>query len=168
MEYSKGSPLKYKDWVKNESNLILVEAWVRDGYKESEIAEKIGITSKTLSVWKKTYPEFKACFERGREVIDYMVENALLKAALGYTVEESEVVIGYPDKNGNRRSKVTTTRKHVPGNVTAMLAWLNNRKPNEWKRNRDTMITEEGDKQITVKIVKASSKNKAEDSDDDE
>lgn len=163
----KVSTVKYKEWVKNPHNLMLVEAWSRDGYKDFEIAEKIGISHKTLCAWKRDYPEFAKAFEVGREAVDYMVENALLKAALGYDYEEVETVLGYPDKNGNRKSRVTTVRKHQPGNVTAMLAWLNNRKPEQWKKNRDAMVTEEGDKQITVKIVKQKDKKSTKDDTDE-
>lgn len=42
----------------------------------------MGISKSTLYDWKNKYSEFSAALKRGKEVVDYQVENALLKNAL--------------------------------------------------------------------------------------
>ena len=93
--------MKYKEWL-TEENLILIEGWAREGYTDKMIATRMGIREQTLCEWKKKYNELNEALKNGKEVVDFKVENALLKEALG-------------------------------GNVTAMIFWLKNRKPDKWR-----------------------------------
>lgn len=73
---------KYQEWLEPEK-LILIEGWARDGLTDKQIAHNIGISEQTLNVWKKSYPSFSESLKRGKEVVDRLVENALLKKATG-------------------------------------------------------------------------------------
>lgn len=146
----------FADRWRTEEKLMLLESWARDGFTLQEIAQKIGITIKTLSVWRAEYDDIDDALGRGREVVDYRVENALLKSALGYrTTETKTIILGTPDKKGNRTIRVEKTEKEIAPNVTACMAWLNNRKPKQWKRNRDNVMELKDDKSnITVNIIR--------------
>lgn len=72
---------KYKKWLKKE-NLLLLEGWARDGLTDEQIAKNIGITVSTFYEWKKKYSEISESLKKGKEVVDYQVENALLSSAL--------------------------------------------------------------------------------------
>lgn len=72
---------KYKEWLETDK-LILLEGWARDGLTDKQIAKNIGIAESTLNEWKKKYSEFSKSLKKGKEVIDFEVENALLKNAL--------------------------------------------------------------------------------------
>ena len=90
----------------------------------------------------------------GKEVVDYRVENALLKCALGFETKEITVTLG-KQKKGDQWFNITkeTKVKEFAPNVTACLAWLNNRKPDIWKRNRDNVAEvddEDNDDKITI------------------
>lgn len=164
-----GVGIRYKDW-KSDDNLMLLECWARD-FSLIEIAKKIGISDKSLWEWRRKYPEVDQALKRGAEIVDYQVENTLLKCALGYETKEVLVVTGYPDKDGNRKTRTEVTTKEVQPNVTACMAWLNNRRPDKWKRNRDNVLTQEDkDNNITINIIKkgSSNKNGEKESDDDE
>ncbi len=69
-------------WEQVKDKLILIEGWARDGLTNEQIAENLGINQDTFYNYKKKYPEFSETLKRGKEVIDYQVENALLKNAL--------------------------------------------------------------------------------------
>ena len=69
-------------WLETD-NLILLEGWARDGYTVADIAFKIGITNAALQKWMRDQEEIRKAINDGRELVDYKVENALLKAALG-------------------------------------------------------------------------------------
>lgn len=118
----------YKDWITDEK-LIVLEGWARN-LTDADIAKNIGITPQTLIEWKKKHPKFRDALKNGREVVDTMVENALLKTALGY--ETTEYII-----DGGKKKAV---KKQVPPNVTAMIFWLKNRKYTEWRDKRDVNI----------------------------
>ena len=128
---------KYEKWLEPDG-LILIEGWARSGLTEEQIAHNIGITSVTLWDWKNKYPNLFNAIKKGKEVIDFEVENALLKRALGYEYDE----ITY--ENGKETKRVT---KQVVPDTTAQIFWLKNRKPNEWRDKRnvaDTSASEDG------------------------
>ena len=83
---------------------------------DEQIAHNIGINTATLYNWKKdNRPIFitkdkhgkpinkiDEALKKGKEIVDYAVQNALLKKALG-------------------------------GDTVAMIFWLKNRKPSQWR-----------------------------------
>lgn len=152
------------EWLEDDK-LMLLESWARDGYTYHDIAEKIGISDRCLSLWRKKHPEINKALSKGREIVDYQVENALLKSALGFTVKETKVIITTDRKNGD---VVTTTRetttKEIAPNVTACQVWLYNRLPNKWKRNRDKLIdVPDEDQTIQVTVTRAGKKRVGDD-----
>lgn len=119
---------KINDWLENDK-LILLEGWARDGLTDEQIAKNIGIATSTFYEWKKKELEFSEALKKGKEVIDFEVENALLKRALGYEYEEETY------ENGILTKKV---KKQVAPDTTAQIFWLKNRKPNNWKDRVET------------------------------
>ena len=73
----------------------------------------------------------KENIEEDLEEVNLKVEEALLKAALGYEYEETEVIAS---KDG-RNSRVKKTKRVVPPDTTAIIYWLKTRNPSKW-RNR--------------------------------
>lgn len=148
-------------WIE-EDRLLLLECWARDGYTMQDIANRIGISISALKKWRKQYPEIQEAISKGKEIIDYKVENALLKSALGYRTKEVKVTTIM------RYGKVVETQKEVTEkdqtpNVTACQVWLYNRKPDAWKRNRDNLIElDEEDTTIQVTVVRQGKDNKEE------
>lgn len=151
-------------WI-SEDGLILLEAWSRDGLKLGQIADNMGIRQAKLSQWRKEYEEIDEALKSGKEIVDYKVENALLKAALGFKTKEITVTIGRRQINGEWVDITKETkRKEIAPSVTACLAWLNNRKPNTWKRNRDNVVeVDDEDNDVRITIVRG----KGSDLDDD-
>lgn len=78
---------KYEYWLTPEG-LVLLEGWARDGLTDEQIAHNMGIAASTLYDWKKRYPEISEPLKRGKAVVDRLVENALLKRALGFSYTE--------------------------------------------------------------------------------
>ena len=78
---------KYQRWLEPDG-LLLLEGWARDGLTNEQIAHNMGITAKTLYVWKSAYGEICEALKKGKEIVDIQVENALLKRALGYEYME--------------------------------------------------------------------------------
>lgn len=148
------------EWL-DDDNLMLIEAWARDGYTKQDIADRIGVHISTLQAWEKQYPEIKEALRKGREIIDYKVENALLRRALGYTTKEIKVVLGRQVKGG-QTFQITkeVVEKEIAPDVTACAIWLNNRRPDKWKRNRDKIVeVEEQDSNLQITIVRGPKAN---------
>ncbi|MBD8046766.1 MULTISPECIES: helix-turn-helix transcriptional regulator [Clostridium] len=138
---------KYETNVKDK--LILVEGWARNGLTDEQIAKNLGIAYSTFREYKKKYSALSAALKKGKEVIDFEVESALLKRALGYEYEEvtQERVLrkderGQPitDIHGFPLYEMVVTKKvkkEVTPDTTAQIFWLKNRKPQEWRDKRD-------------------------------
>ena len=133
---------KYEDWLTKEG-LALIEGWARDGLTDEQIAHNMGINTSTIYDWKKKYPDFSNALKNGKEVVDRLVENALLKRALGYSYTETKIV--HSDKDGD---KVEKTIKEVVPDTTAQIFWLKNRKPKDWKDKQYVEADEEALKKL--------------------
>ena len=131
---------KYQRWLEPEG-LTLLEGWARDGLTDEQIAAKIRINPATLYDGQKKFPKISEALKKGKEVVDFEVENALLKRALGYDFQETRVENS--DKDG---TKVVQTLKHIPGDPTAQIFWLKNRRPDKWRDRRDTAAFNEKDR----------------------
>lgn len=112
---------KYGRWLEPDG-LILLRGWARSGLTDEQIAKNMGISTSTLYQWKKDHPEISEALKEGKEVADYKVENALFLLATGF--EDSE-------------------GKWHPPNITAIIFWLKNRKPQEWREKREVYEGEE-------------------------
>lgn len=130
---------KYEYWLTPEG-LIKLEGWARDGLTDEQIAKNIGISRETLNQWKNKYADISDTLKRGKEVVDYEVENALLKRALGYTVKEEKLTKG---------GEVVELEREVPGDVTAQIFWLKNRKPDAWRDRPE----DNGNKEEAITII---------------
>lgn len=102
---------KYEKWLTQES-LLKIQGWARDGLTDDVIADNIGISRSTLYEWKRKYSDISDALKESKEVADRKVEGALFNSAVGFV-----------GPNG----------KYYPPNITAMIFWLKNRKPNNWR-----------------------------------
>lgn len=147
-----------KQDIMSDDGIFLVQCMARDGLTLTEIAEKLGITRIALLKWRKENKDLYNACVRGKQIVDHQVESALLKAALGYQTESVKTTMDIkPDKKGNRTVKVEKTVTEVGPSVTACLAWLNNRKPDQWRKNNRGEVFELEDKYagVTINIMKA-------------
>lgn len=146
--------VKVDDWL-DEDHLLLIAGWTRDGYTYKDIAKKIGISSSAFNRWRNRYPQFNQAMKEGREIVDYKVENALLKSALGYETKETKVTILMRYGKVVEETKETTTREVVP-NVTAIQTWLYNRLPDKWNRRNGNLAEDLGeDNSIHIEVTRA-------------
>lgn len=119
-------PSKYKTHV--EPKLNRIEAWARDGLTDEQIAHNLGISLTSYYDYKLKYAEFSDALKNGKEDIDIIVENSLLKRAVGYKYDE----VTFEDGKETRR-----VTKEVQPDTTAQIFWLKNRKPKVWRDKQD-------------------------------
>lgn len=124
-----------------EDGLKRIEGWARDGLTEEQIAKNMGICYETLRTWKSSFSAISEAIKRGKAPVDFEVESALLKRALGYEYEETITEI-YETPDGSTRKHIKKVMRHVAPDVTAQIYWLNNRRPDKW-RNRKAVENEQ-------------------------
>ena len=117
----------------------MIKYMCRSGLTNKEIAEELGMSVRTFDRWKVRYPEVKKACEEGKEFIDSLVEDSLLRNALGYDYEETETISklntdGTVDKSSVRVKKV---KKHRTADTRAAIQWLNNRQPEKWREKKE-------------------------------
>lgn len=117
---------KYETHVKPK--LQLVEGWARDGLTDEQIAQNLGISKQTFYNYKSKYVDFFDSLKKGKEIVDYEVENALLKRALGYKYDEVTI-----EEFDDGSVKTKTVTKEVIPDTTAQIFWLKNRRPDKWR-----------------------------------
>lgn len=140
---------KIDEWLEQDK-LILLEGWARDGLTYEQIAHNMGIGLTTLKEWRQKQPTIQSALKKGKEVVDIEVENALLKRALGYTITIVEQKL---DKEGC----VHTLEKdvHVPGDTTAQIFWLKNRRKQQWRDKVEYENTGENKNGVMDELVEA-------------
>ena len=135
---------KYEKWLEPD-NLLLLEAWARDGLTNEQIAHNMCISLTTLKDWRNKYPPISTALKRGKEIVDIIAENTLYDKALGFTkiikkpIKVKEVLY----KEGRRISEkehieYADEEVFVPPDITALIFWLKNRKSNVWRNKPST------------------------------
>lgn len=113
---------KYERW-RTPEGLTLLRGWTRDGLTDKEIAERIGVARQTLYDWQGRYADIADAMRSGREVINYAVEDCLIKRVTGYDAVETRTEY---DPEGNVVREIQQVR-HVPPDTGAIEFWLKNR-----------------------------------------
>lgn len=125
---------------RSKDGLMLLAGWKREGLFEGDICKRIGINQKTLGTWKAKYPEIAEALLTLKYVCDEEVTNALFSRARGMTYKEvtKELVEG-------QLLVTKEVSKFVPPDVTACLAWLNNKRGDIWRAKQADLDTMEKD-----------------------
>lgn len=111
----------------------IVKFMCRAGMIDTEIQKELGIAKQTFYTWRKKYPEFDEACRTSKNFVDSLVEDSLLKNALGYEAEEEKVITQIDAETGEEKLfKREIIRKHIKGDTTAQIFWLKNRQKDRW------------------------------------
>jgi len=126
--------VKFEPWIQAEG-LSKIEDWARKGLNDTQIAQNMGVTRRTLYNWGKLHPEMVKALNRGRAPAIAQVENALFKSACGYTTTVQKAVKVRKQVNRDVEEHVEYVQEeiHVPANVVAQIFYLKNMKPEKWR-----------------------------------
>ena len=127
---------KYHEWLQKD-NLLMIEGWARQGLTDEQIAKNIGISTVTFYDWLKKYPNISKSLKKGKAPVDFEVENALYKRAVGFEYEETETLI--EEVNGETKKKVKRIKRTALPDTSAIIFWLKNRKPEQWRKMNPTV-----------------------------
>lgn len=131
----------WKEWSENENNLAVLEAWARAGMTDEQIAKNIGVRRSTLSEWKKKHENIRTALSVGKEFADRMVENSLFGMTQGRMVKVQKAFklrkVNY-DQSGKKTSEeeyLDTVEEdyYIEPDIKAIMFWLKNRMPEQWK-----------------------------------
>lgn len=100
----------------------------------------MGVSYSTFRVWRDKYSALSAALKNGKEVVDFIVENALFKSATGEVKKLKKPIKVKTEKSIPGKGKIVEERIeyveeeiYIPPQVTAQIFWLKNRKSSNWK-----------------------------------
>lgn len=115
-------PTKYKpEYASQAAKLCLL------GATDAQLADFFEVSVSTINLWKVQHSEFSESIKVPKALADERVEQSLFRRAMGY--EHDEVDIKVVDKE----IVMTPIRKYYPPDTTAMIFWLKNRSPGQWR-----------------------------------
>ncbi len=120
------------------------------GLTDAQMAQVLGISKASLNNYKKD-PSLWDALEKGKKISDSRVVRSLFERATGYEHDAEEIKV-----IGTEVVRVPVI-KHYPPDPTAMIFWLKNRKPEEW-RDKHEFTGEDGGPLVVIRD--ASSKEK--------
>lgn len=130
-------------WL-SADGLLRIEGWAREGLTDEQLAGRMGIARCTLYEWKQKHKALRDAIKSGKAPVDTMVENALLKSALGF-----ENTVRKAIKVDDKIVYVNETT-YYPPNTAAAIFWLKNRRPDRW---RDKPVEEKAQGESTIDIL---------------
>jgi len=98
------------------------------GCGDKEIADVIGVSARTIAVWKSDHPEFLQALTRGKVDADADVAAKLYERALGYSHKAVKLM------QWNGQVVRATYVEHYPPDTAAAALWLANRQRGKWSR----------------------------------
>ncbi len=124
--FAKGN--KSKNKYKSEYAKTARKLCAQCGYIDIQLAEWFDVTEKTINNWKLAHPDFAEALRVGKAETDDLVERATVAGITGYYVMVDEM-----DRFGN----VKPMRKWVAGNAHAGIKWLNARRPEVYREQKE-------------------------------
>lgn len=124
----RGHPVFTQSFVKQ------AEKACEAGFTDRELADLFGVSEMTLNRWKLQHPDFALALKAGKESADARVERSLYHRAVGYSFPSEKIFF--------HQGEVTRVPyvEHVPPDTTAMIFWLKNRKPKEYRDRHDIEV----------------------------
>lgn len=111
------------------------------GATEEQLGAAFGVSRRTITTWEQQHPKFREAILEGRKGPDDQVVRSLFERATGYQHPEDKIF--YDSKTGE--PVVVPTVKHYAPDTTAMIFWLKNRRPEDWRDRQETKISTDGD-----------------------
>lgn len=145
-----GRPTKYKPEYCEQA-----EKLCRLGATDVELADFFGVSVRTLHRWKIESEEFCHSIKAAKAEADDRIERALYERASGFEYKEQQAI---KVKVGPHEEKVeiVDVERMAPPDTTAMIFWLKNRRPENWRDKVDhTLANPDGSAlNLTVQFVK--------------
>ena len=135
------NPRSIEYWEQDKQLQKIVE-WGSKGLALHEIATNMGVARQTLWKWRQRSTDIDNALHTGNKAILEILENALIRKALGY--EREEVTFKYLEDGTRIPTKGRVI--HYPPDTPALKYAMSNKSKGEWKDRIDYEDTSAHDK----------------------
>jgi hypothetical protein len=123
-------PSKYKvEFAKEAAKLCKL------GATDAQLADFFEVSVSTINLWKVQHKEFSESVKVPKAEADDKVEQSLYRRAMGYEHDEVDIRVVAGEL------VTTPIRKYYPPDSTAMIFWLKNRRPGDWREKVETELS---------------------------
>ena len=142
---------KKTDFLLTDRALKMLQAAAKETFSLVEIADMLELTQRDLTDIMIQEAKISDAIDMGYASRNTLVENALLKLATGYKVEEKTTLI---NQTGSREmKKISIAEKNVAPDYRAAKYWAENRRRFEYKSNTAELVAGSGNAfEIKVKF----------------
>lgn len=120
---------------KDTLDFTMLKTLASFGLTDAQLASVFRVTEQTICNWKKDENVFLA-LKDGKNIADAMVKRSLFERAMGYSHSEEKI---FQHEGQIIRAQ---TIKYYPPDSTALIFWLKNRQPDQWRENQTEKIIE--------------------------
>ena len=142
-----GRPPRYKPEYNQQATKFCLLGATND-----QLAEMFGVTTTTIDNWIKKHPGFIGAIKEGREVADANVANSLYHRALGYSHSDTDIRVI------DEEIVMTEITKHYPPDTGAAMAWLKNRRRQNWRDIKAVEMSSDPNNPLVIQPVQYAEK----------
>jgi len=117
-----------------QSVLEKIPELIKHGCSDNKMAQILGVDQSTIINWKKNNRAFLITYNLAKQIADGKVEASLYNRAIGMKVNEKRTT------ESDRGDSVTHIEREIPPDTEAAKYWLENRRPEAWRRSPETVI----------------------------
>jgi len=117
-----GRPSKYRPEFAEQAKKLCAL-----GATDAQLADFFEVAISTVSLWKVQHKEFSEAINLPKAEADSRVEQSLYRRAMGYEHDDVDIRVI------EGQIVETRVRKYYPPDTAAMIFWLKNRKPQDWR-----------------------------------
>ncbi|MDR0931370.1 MAG: hypothetical protein LBM38_06515 [Clostridiales bacterium] len=115
------------------NKLKAIAGWAKNGASKADIAQKLGVSVRQVTMWEKSHDDFAMALRNNSEVADGELLATAFDCATGYYVEEEDAikVKSYEEVAGKamavEKVKKVKVKKYIPPNNTMAMFMLKSR-----------------------------------------
>lgn len=121
------------------------------GATDVQLAEFFDVAVSTVALWKVQHSEFSDAIRVPKAVADERVAQSLYMRATGYVYTEQQA-FKVRTSATEEAIEVVEVQRLVPPETTAMIFWLKNRQPAQWRDRVEHTGAEGGPIETSTKI----------------
>lgn len=127
-----GRPTLYRDEYPEQAYKLCLLM----GATDADMADFFEVSQSTLNLWKIEHPKFSESIKKGKATADMHLASKLFNKAEGAEWEE-EQAIKVKISQYEEKIEVVKIKRAAPPDTTALIFWLKNRQPKQWRDRQE-------------------------------